>query len=66
MRPSQPLFNTLVASVVAGCLLGAIPTPGRTPEELFAAGYDLVVGGPDNGLLRAAAEVEAARLKAAR
>lgn len=54
------------AAKAAGKLLGAIPTPGRTPEELYAAGYDLVVGGPDNGLLREAALAEAAKLKAAR
>jgi 2-keto-3-deoxy-L-rhamnonate aldolase RhmA len=54
------------AAKAAGKLLGAIPTPGRTPEELYAAGYDLVVGGPDNGLLREAARAEAIKLKAAR
>ncbi len=54
------------AAKAAGKLLAAIPTPGRSPEELFADGYDLVVGGPDNILLRAAALEEAARLKAAR
>ena len=54
------------AAKAAGKLLAAIPTPGRTPAELFAAGYDLVVGGPDNGLLREAATAEAIKLKNAR
>jgi 4-hydroxy-2-oxoheptanedioate aldolase len=70
-EPDHPVVREAIdgvekAAKAAGKLLGAIPTPGRTPEELFAAGYDLVVGGPDNGLLREAAQAEAARLKAAR
>ena len=47
-------------------LLGIIPTPGRSAAELFAAGYDLVLGGADNVLLREAAEADVANLKASR
>lgn len=70
-QPDHPAVREAVDAVekaakAAGKLLGAIPTPGRSPADLYAAGYDLVVGGPDNGLLREAAEAEAARLKAAR
>jgi 2-keto-3-deoxy-L-rhamnonate aldolase RhmA len=70
-EPDHPVVRGAIdgveqAAKAAGKLLGAIPTPGRTPEELYAAGYDLVVGGPDNGLLREAARAEAIKLKAAR
>ena len=70
-QPDHPVVREAIgvveqASKAAGKLLGAIPTPERSPQELYAAGYDLVVGGPDNGLLREAARAEAARLKAAR
>ena len=70
-EPDHPVVRGAIDGVeqaanAAGKLLGAIPTPGRTPEELYAAGYDLVVGGPDNGLLREAARAEAIKLKAAR
>jgi 2-keto-3-deoxy-L-rhamnonate aldolase RhmA len=54
------------AAKAAGKLLGIIPTPGRSAAELFAAGYDLVLGGADNVLLREAAEADVANLKAAR
>jgi 2-keto-3-deoxy-L-rhamnonate aldolase RhmA len=70
-QPDHPEVREAIDTVeraakAAGKLLGAIPTPGRSPQELYAAGYDLVVGGPDNGLLREAARAEAAKLKAAR
>ena len=70
-EPDHPVVREAIdgveqAAKAAGKLLGAIPTPGRTPQELYAAGYDLVVGGPDNGLLREAARAEAIKLKAAR
>ncbi len=70
-EPDHPVVRGAIdgveqAAKAAGKLLAAIPTPGRTPEELYAAGYDLVVGGPDNGLLREAARAEAIKLKAAR
>lgn len=54
------------AAKAAGKLLGAIPTPERTPAELYAAGYDLVVGGADNVLLREAAQTLAADFKSVR
>jgi 2-keto-3-deoxy-L-rhamnonate aldolase RhmA len=70
-EPDHPVVREAIdgveqAAKAAGKLLAAISTPGRTPEELYAAGYDLVVGGPDNGLLREAARAEAIKLKAAR
>ena len=70
-QPDHPVVRQAIdvveqAAKAAGKLLGAIPTPERSPQELYAAGYDLVVGGPDNGLLREAAQAEAAKLKAAR
>ena len=70
-EPDHPAVREAIdrvekAAKAAGKLLGAIPTPGRSPQELYAVGYDLVVGGPDNGLLREAAQAECAKLKAAR
>lgn len=70
-QPDHPEVREAIDAVekaakAAGKLLGAIPTPGRTAQELYAAGYDLVVGGPENSLLREAARAAAAELKAAR
>ena len=49
----------------AGKALGGIPTPGRTAEALFAAGYDLVMADFDVLLLRDAARDGVARLRRA-
>ena len=51
------------AAKAAGKLLGNIPTPGRGAEELFAAGYDLVLATSDNTLLREAAAAGAEQIK---
>ena len=40
------------AAKAAGCLLGGIPTPERSPKALFAAGYDLVLADIDLVMLR--------------
>lgn len=53
------------ATKAAGKLLGSIATPERSPEALFAAGYDLVVGDSDVGLLRDAALSSLAARRAA-
>lgn len=53
------------AAKAAGKHLGGIPTPGRTAEALFAAGYDLVLADFDVLLLRDAARSSVARLHAA-
>ncbi len=53
------------ATKKAGLLLGGLPTPGRSAEELFAAGYHLVLGGSDVVLLRDAARADRERLVAA-
>ena len=54
------------AAKAAGKRLAGIPTPGRTAEALFAAGYDLVLADFDVVLLRDAAHASLARLRAAR
>lgn len=46
----------------AGKLLGGLPTPGRSAEELFAAGYDLVLADGDVRLLRNGARASVASL----
>lgn len=51
------------AAKSAGKLLGAIPTPGRSTQELAAAGYDLIVPGADTILLRDAADAQVESLK---
>jgi 2-keto-3-deoxy-L-rhamnonate aldolase RhmA len=52
------------AAQAAGKRLGAIPTPGRSVEELVAAGYDLIVVDADVLLLRDAASASLAKLRA--
>ncbi|TQV79089.1 HpcH/HpaI aldolase family protein [Denitrobaculum tricleocarpae] len=51
------------AAKAAGKLLGAIPTPGRSTQELREAGYDIIVPGADTILLRDAADAQVASLK---
>ena len=46
----------------AGKLLGGLPTPGRSAEELYAAGYDLVLADGDVRLLRNSARASVAQL----
>jgi len=53
------------ATKAAGVRLGGIPTPERTAEVLFAAGYDLVLADFDVLMLRDAARASVARLRAA-
>ena len=53
------------AAKAAGTLLGAIPTPARPAEKLFALGYDLVLADFDLVLLRDGARDSVARLRAA-
>ncbi len=53
------------AAKAAGKALGGIPTPDRSAEALFAAGYDLVLADFDVLLLRDAARSSVARLRAA-
>lgn len=70
-EPDHPEVGAAIARVEraakeAGKLLGAIPTPGRSAAALFAAGYDLVLGGAEVTLLREAAVADAEMLKAAR
>ncbi len=70
-EPDHPDVRADIARVeqaakAADKLLGIIPTPGRSAAELFAAGYDLVLGGADNVLLREAAEADVANLKISR
>lgn len=46
----------------SGKLLGGLPTPERSAEELFAAGYDLVLADGDVRLLRNSARASVERL----
>jgi 4-hydroxy-2-oxoheptanedioate aldolase len=59
------IFEVEQATKAAGKRLGGIPTPGRTVEALFAAGYDLVLADFDVLLLREGARASVARLRAA-
>ncbi|MHC4984251.1 MAG: HpcH/HpaI aldolase family protein, partial [Planctomycetota bacterium] len=68
--PDHPEVRTRITEVeqaakAAGKRLGGIPTPGRTAEALFAAGYDLVLADFDVVLLRDGAHASVARLRAA-
>ena len=59
-EPDHPEVRTRIEQVeqaakATGKHLGGIPTPGRTAEALFAAGYDLVLADFDVLLLRDAA-----------
>lgn len=69
-EPDHPDVRAAIAAVEAaakaeGCLLGGIPTPERTPRDLYEAGYDLVLGEIDLVLLREGARLGAAALREA-
>lgn len=69
-EPDHGAVRSAIASVeeaakAAGCLLGAIPTPGRSVEDLLAAGYDLILADADTMLLRDGARRSVARLREA-
>lgn len=56
-EPDHPEVRAAIEEVervakAAGCLLGAIPTPERSPRELYAAGYNLVLADIDLMILR--------------
>ena len=44
----------------AGKYLASVPHRGRSPMDMFAAGYDIVTGGSDMSLLRIAGEAQVA------
>jgi len=59
-EPDHPEVQEAIAAVekatkAAGKLLGAIPTPARSAQALYAAGYDLVLADSDVAMLREAA-----------
>src|SRR3546814_3581538 len=69
-EPDHPDVRRKIAAVeaaakAAGCLLGGIPTPERSAKDLYAAGYDLVLGEIDVVLLREGARLGAAALREA-
>lgn len=56
-EPDHPEVRAAIEEVervakAAGCLLGAIPTPERSPRELYDAGYNLVLADIDLAILR--------------
>ena len=68
--PDHPEARALIGDVeaaakAAGKLLGALPTPRRGAEQLYASGYDLVLADFDSLLLRDGARASLAALKAA-
>ena len=72
-QPDHESVMTSIAKVeaaakAAGKLLGGIPTPGRSAQALYDAGYDLVLADADVSLLRdaACASVEGLRAAAGR
>ncbi len=70
-QPDHPEVRRRIEAVeaaarAAGCLLGGIPTPERGADQLFAAGYDLVLADFDLVLLRDAARSSLDRLLEAR
>jgi 4-hydroxy-2-oxoheptanedioate aldolase len=69
-EPDHPHVREAIAAVeaaakAAGCLLGGIPTPGRTARDLYRAGYHLVLGEIDVALLRDGARAGVAALREA-
>ena len=56
-NPAHKALMTRAEKAVkdAGKFLGTTPYGGRSPAELFARGYDLIVGKPDVSMLRDAA-----------
>ena len=69
----QPDHETVMVSIAkveaaakaAGKLLGGIPTPGRSAQALYDAGYHLVIADADTTLLRDAAGASVESLRAA-
>lgn len=69
-EPDHPHVREAIAAVeaaakAAGCLLGGIPTPGRTARDLYQAGYQLVLGEIDVLVLRDGARAGVAALREA-
>lgn len=69
-EPDHPEVRKKIALVEtaakdAGRALGGIPTPGRSAEDLLAAGYRLILADADVGLLGDAARARVAALRAA-
>ena len=69
-EPDHPDVRAAITRVEAaakgsGCLLGGIPTPERTPKDLYADGYDLVLADIDLVFLREGAQSGAAALRQA-
>lgn len=69
--PDHPEVSARIKAVeeaaqAAGVLLSGIPTPERSAEALFAAGYDLVLADFDVIMLRDAARDSVKRLRTAR
>ena len=64
-RPDHPEVRARIREVEqiarqAGTLIGGIPTPERSAEELVEAGYALIMAGSDVGLLRDGARAQLA------
>ena len=69
-EPDHPDVRAAIASVeaaakAAGCLLGAIPTPERSPAELYRDGYNLVLADIDLALVREGARAGVAAVRKA-
>ncbi|MEO3430020.1 aldolase/citrate lyase family protein [Pelagibius sp. CAU 1746] len=69
-EPDHPDVRAAISRVeqaakAAGCLLGGIPTPGRTSKALYEAGYDLVMADVDLAMLREGALASVAALNEA-
>lgn len=69
-EPDHPEVRTKIAEVEAaakqaGCALGGIPTPGRSADDLLAAGYRLILADADVVLLGDAARARVKALRAA-
>lgn len=69
-EPDHPEVVSMIQKVEtaakdAGKLLGGIPTPGRDAEQLYAAGYDLVLADVDALLLRDSAHTGVQTLRRA-
>jgi 2-keto-3-deoxy-L-rhamnonate aldolase RhmA len=69
-EPDHPETRAAVEAVeasvkAAGKLLGGLPTPARSAEELYEAGYNLVLADFDAALLRDGARARVATLRAA-